>query len=42
MKEYKFVMVDEEGSFYIEFCKNLIRFDFVDKVINVFYDDVNK
>lgn len=35
-------MADEEGSFYIELCKNPIRFDPVDKVTNVFYDDANK
>jgi hypothetical protein len=31
-----------DGSFYIELCKNPIRFDPVDKVTNVFYDDANK
>jgi hypothetical protein len=35
-------MADEEGSYYIELCKNPIRFDPVDKVTNVFYDDANK
>ncbi|KAJ8305389.1 hypothetical protein KUTeg_015934, partial [Tegillarca granosa] len=33
---------DAEGSFYIELCKNPIRFDPVDKVTGVFYDDANK
>lgn len=35
-------MADGEGSYYIELCKNPIRFDPVDKVTNVFYDDANK
>ncbi|XP_052074242.1 regulator of MON1-CCZ1 complex-like [Mytilus californianus] len=31
-----------DGCFYIELCKNPIRFDPVDKVTNVFYDDANR
>lgn len=31
-----------DENFYIELCKNPIRFDPVDKVTNVFYDDANK
>ncbi|KAK3089040.1 hypothetical protein FSP39_000342 [Pinctada imbricata] len=33
---------EDSGSFFIELCKNPIRFDPVDKNTNVFYDDANK
>ncbi|OWF47157.1 uncharacterized protein C18orf8-like [Mizuhopecten yessoensis] len=32
----------DDSNFYIELCKTPIRFDPVDKVTNVFYDDSNK
>ena len=35
-------MAEGDGNYYIELCKNPIRFDPVDKVTNVFYDDANK
>lgn len=33
---------EDENSFYIELRTNPIRFDPVDKVTNVFYDDANR
>lgn len=32
----------EEGSYYLQLCKNPIRFELVSKATNVFFDDSNK
>ena len=35
-------MADQEENFYIELSRNVIRFEPVSKVTNVFFDDTNR